>query len=88
MKGQRQIISSYLNDHNLLNAERYTTDGTIPPYKTTSIKQDIILQDKRKHLFQRQRRIYLCRLICFLILCNEEDKQSIKRTTDNDTGRY
>ena len=37
MKGQRQIISSYLNDHNLLNAERYTTDGTIPPYKTTSI---------------------------------------------------
>lgn len=37
MKGQRQIISSYLNDHNLLNAERYTTDETIPPYKTTSI---------------------------------------------------
>lgn len=37
MKGQRQIISSYLNDHNLLNAEQYTTDGTIPPYKTTSI---------------------------------------------------
>ena len=37
MKGQRQIISSYLNNHNLLNAERYTTDGTIPPYKTTSI---------------------------------------------------
>jgi len=37
MKGQRQIISSYLNDHNLLNAERYTTDETIAPYKTTSI---------------------------------------------------
>lgn len=68
--------------------ERYTTDGTIPPYKTTSIEQDIILQDKRKHLYQRQRRIYLCRLICFLMHCNEEDKQSIKRTTDNDTGRY
>lgn len=31
------IISSYLNDHDLLNAERYTTDETIPPYKTTSI---------------------------------------------------
>lgn len=50
MKEQRQIISSYLNDHNLLNAERYTTDETIPPYKSTSIQQDIILQDKRKHL--------------------------------------
>ena len=37
MKGQRQIISSYLNDHNLLNAEQDTTDETIPPYKTTSI---------------------------------------------------
>ena len=85
MKGQRQIISSYLNDHNLLNAERYTTDGTIPPYKTTSIEQDIILQDKRKHLFQRQRRIYLCRLICFLMHCNEEDKQSIK---ENHRQRY
>lgn len=85
MKGQRQIISSYLNDHDLLNAERYTTDGTIPPYKTTSILQDIILQDKRKHLFQRQRRIYLCRLICFLMHCNEEEKQSIK---ENHRQRY
>ena len=85
MKEQRQIISSCLNDHNLLNAERYTTDETIPPYKTTSIQQDIILQDKRKHLYQRQRRIYLCRLICFLMLCNEEDKQSIK---ENHRQRY
>ena len=37
MKGQRQIVSSYLNDYNLLNAEQDTTDETIPPYKTTSI---------------------------------------------------
>lgn len=44
--GTRQIISSYLNDHNLLNAERYTTDETIPPYKSTSIQQDIIFKIK------------------------------------------
>ena len=45
----------------------------------------IILQDKKKHLFQRQRRIFLCRLICFLMHCNEEDKQSIK---ENHRQRY
>ena len=42
----------------------------------------------KESIYQRQRRIYLCRLICFLMHCNEEYKQSIKRTTDNDTGRY
>ena len=36
-------------------------------------------------LYQRQRRIYLCRLICFLMHCNEEYKQSIK---ENHRQRY
>ena len=48
----------------------------------------IILQDKRKHLYQRQRRIYLCRLICFLMHCNEEDKQSPPTTIQDAIKRY
>ena len=66
----------------------------IPPMKQYHYIKP--LQYNRTLYYKMKESIYIngkgepiqCRLICFLIHCNEEDKQSIKRTTDNDAGRY